>query len=326
MNRENYVTTLYNTPFITNRADPQVYRHFDGMYYFTASVPEYDRIVLRRANCLKGLAEAEEKILWKRHLSGKQSIHIWAPELHYLWGKWYIYYAAGDVDDIWAIRPYVLECKGNDPFLDEWEELGQMQSADGDEFSFQDFSLDATIMEHNEEYYYIWAEKTGTGKKISNLYIAVMERPNKLATPQVLLSTPDYQWERIGFWVNEGPAVIKHDQMIYVVYSASDTGKAYCIGLLSVHESEDILDPNNWKKSRNPVLCTDEEKGVFGPGHNSFVKSEDGTKDICVFHARCYDEITGDPLYDPNRHTMMIEVVWDENGRPVFDLGKKYLL
>ena len=53
---------------------------------------------------------------------------------------------------------------------------------------------------------------------------------------------------------------------------------------------------------------------------------EDGTKDICVFHARCYDEITGDPLYDPNRHTMMIEVVWDENGRPVFDLGKKYLL
>ena len=56
------------------------------------------------------------------------------------------------------------------------------------------------------------------------------------------------------------------------------------------------------------------------------MKSEDGTKDICVFHARCYDEITGDPLYDPNRHTMMIEVVWDENGRPVFDLGKKYLL
>ena len=326
MNRENYVTTLYNTPFITNRADPQVYRHFDGMYYFTASVPEYDRIVLRRANCLKGLAEAEEKTLWKRHLSGKQSIHIWAPELHYLWGKWYIYYAAGDVDDIWAIRPYVLACKGNDPFLDEWEELGQMQAADGDEFSFQDFSLDATIMEHNNEYYYIWAEKTGTGKKISNLYISEMERPDKLATPQVLLSTPDYQWERIGFWVNEGPAVIKHDQMIYVAYSASDTGKAYCMGLLSVHGSEDILDPNNWKKSKNPVLCTDEEKGVFGPGHNSFVKSEDGTKDICVFHARCYDEITGDPLYDPNRHTMMIEVVWDENGRPVFDLGKKYLL
>lgn len=134
------------------------------------------------------------------------------------------------MDDIWAIRPYVLECKGNDPFLDEWEELGQMQSADGDEFSFQDFSLDATIMEHNNEYYYIWAEKTGTGKKISNLYIAEMERPDKLATPQVLLSTPDYQWERIGFWVNEGPAVIKHDQMIYLAYSASDTGKAYCMG------------------------------------------------------------------------------------------------
>ncbi len=72
-------------------------------------------------------------------LSGKQSIHIWAPELHYLWGKWYIYYAAGDMDDIWAIRPYVLECRGMIRFGMNGIELGQMQSADGDEFSFLDF-------------------------------------------------------------------------------------------------------------------------------------------------------------------------------------------
>ena len=34
-----------------------------------------------------------------------------------------------------------------------------------------------------------------------------METPYKLKTVQVLLTTPDYDWERVGFWVNEGPAV-----------------------------------------------------------------------------------------------------------------------
>lgn len=47
---------LYNKPWILQRADPYVYRHADGSYYFTASVPSYDGIVLRRADTLAGLA------------------------------------------------------------------------------------------------------------------------------------------------------------------------------------------------------------------------------------------------------------------------------
>ena len=46
-----------NKPFIEQRADPYVYRHTDGTYYFTASVPAYDRIILRRSNTLMGLKE-----------------------------------------------------------------------------------------------------------------------------------------------------------------------------------------------------------------------------------------------------------------------------
>ena len=37
----------WNKPWILQRADPYVYRHVDGSYYFTASVPAYDSIVLR---------------------------------------------------------------------------------------------------------------------------------------------------------------------------------------------------------------------------------------------------------------------------------------
>lgn len=318
MNKMNFRHTAYNQPLIEQRADPYIYRHTDGTYYFTASVPAYDRIVLRRADSIQGLQTAREVTLWKKHEEGPQSIHIWAPEIHFVDGGWYIYYAAGDKDDIWEIRPYVLHCKGSDPMRDEWEEMGMMQAADEDEFSFHAFSLDATVFSHKGENYYIWAEKTGVGKQISNLYIAKMSAPNKLATVQVLLTTPDYDWERVDFWVNEGPAILKHGGKIFLTFSASGTGTCYCMGMMYIDEEDDLLDPHAWTKLRHPVLQTDEEKGIYGPGHNSFVKAEDGVTDLCIYHARPYDEIIGNPLYDPNRHAMVLVVEYDEKGFPIF--------
>ena len=321
MNSSNYISTEFNQPFIRQRADPFVTKDKSGNYYFTASVPEYDRIVLRRAESLDGLRDAEEVTAWKKHENGKMSIHIWAPELHYIQGKWYIYYAAGDKDNIWDIRPYVLECAGEDPLTGTWMERGMLEAADA--FTFQDFSLDMTVFTHEDKLYCVWAEKVSTGKKISNLYIAEMESPLKLKTEQILLSSPDYDWERIDFWVNEGPAVIMRGGKIYITYSASATGKCYCMGILSIDAGEDLLDPGNWVKSRYPVLFSDSTKGLYGTGHNSFVKSEDGREEIVFYHARQYDEISGDPLYDPNRHTYRMKVGWKED-RPVFCYKNNY--
>ena len=307
----------FNEPWILQRADPYVYLGQDGWYYFTASVPAYDRIVLRRAKDIAGLKDAEEITVWTKHESGPMSEHIWAPELHYLMGKWYIYLAGGEKEDVWKIRPYVLECKGQDPISDAWEEKGKMQRADADEFSFEAFSLDATVFEDGGNYYYVWAEKTGVGKQISNLYIAQMETPYKLKTVQVLLTTPDYDWERIGFWVNEGPAVIKHNGKLFLTYSASDTGPAYCMGMLTAESGSDLLDPLSWKKERYPVLKTDECMGIYGPGHNSFTKDENGG-DVMVYHARTEAKIEGNPLYNPNRHAHLMKIRWSEEGTPVF--------
>lgn len=308
-----------NEIWIPHRADPYVYRHSDGMYYFTATVPAYDRIILRCSGGLSALADAEETTIWSRHEKGSMGAHIWAPELHYLQGRWYFYFAAGDAEDKWHIRPYVLVCGGQNPMTGPWEELGRMQCAEEDEFSFRSFSLDATVFENKGEYYYVWAEKVGAGRMISNLYIARMETPVKLASVQVLLSTPDYDWERRGFFVNEGPAVVKHGGRIFLTYSASDTGANYCMGMLSVDENADVLDPAMWKKRREPVLKTDERKGIFGPGHNSFTVDEDGDE-VLVFHARTKREISGDPLNDPNRHAMLRNIVWGTDGEPKFFL------
>ncbi|MCD7745583.1 MAG: family 43 glycosylhydrolase [Lachnospiraceae bacterium] len=309
---------IYNEPWILQRADPYVYRHTDGTYYFTASIPAYDGIVLRHSETLAGLKDAEEVMIWKKHESGIMSINIWAPELYYLDGKWYIYYAGGDKDDIWEIRPYVLECADEDPITGTWVEKGKMKRAADDPFSFEAFSLDATIFENKGQRYYVWAEKVGVGKQISNLYIARMSSPCSLETVQVLLTTPDYDWERVGFWVNEGPAVIHNAGKIYMTYSASETGPEYCMGMLSVDEDADLLDPRVWKKERWPVLKTDPGKGIFGPGHNCFTTDEQGNT-IMVYHARQEEEIVGNPLYNPNRHTMLMKIEWDpETGRPIF--------
>lgn len=306
----------YNEPWILQRADPYICRQDNGKYYFTASVPDYDRIILRCADTLAGIADAQEVTIWKKHESGIMSKHIWAPELHRLDGRWYIYFAGGEQENIWKIRPYVLECADADPMTGTWKELGMMQCADADEFSFRAFSLDATVFENKGKHYYVWAEKVGVGRQISNLYIAEMDTPNKLKTVQVLLTTPDYDWERVGFWVNEGPAVIKRNGKVFLTYSASETGAPYCMGMLTADADSDLLDPLSWKKERYPVLASDPSIEVFGPGHNSFTVDEEGN-DILVYHARKEPVIEGDPLYNPNRHTMLMKIKW-ENDRPVF--------
>ncbi len=307
---------IYNKPWILQRADPFVYKTGDGKYYFTASVPEYDRIVLRCSTSLYDLDLSSEKEIWHKHEKGPQSMHIWAPEIHRLFGKWYIYYAGSDVDDIWALRPYVLECSGDDPMNDEWVEKGMMRCCEEDEFSFRAFSLDGTVFESKGNWYFIWAEKVGVGKQISNLYIARMRNGYTLDTVQVLLTTPDYDWERQGFWVNEGPAVLIRNKKVFVTYSASETGISYCIGMLSADEESDLLDPLSWSKDRYPVLSTSDEHMVYGPGHNSFTVDDNG-RDVMIYHARTNPEIIGDPLYVPTRHAMIMPIRY-ENGRPVF--------
>ena len=307
----------YNEPWVVQRADPYIYKHIDGWYYFTASIPKYDGIILRRGKTLAELPDAQEIMIWKKHDEGIMSEHIWAPEIHHLDGKWYLYFSAGEKEHIWDIRPYVLECSDEDPLTGTWVERGKIQSVKEDVFSFEGFSLDATILENKGRRYYIWAEKIGVGKQISNLYIAEMETPLKLKTVQVLLTTPDYDWERQGFWVNEGPAVIKNRGRIYLTYSASETGIVYCMGMLSVDENSDLLDPLSWKKERYPVLKSCEDKGIYGPGHNSFTVDENGDP-IMVYHARTEKVIEGNPLYNPNRHAMLMKIDFGEDGAPIF--------
>ncbi|SFK63920.1 family 43 glycosylhydrolase [Caulobacter sp. UNC279MFTsu5.1] len=298
-------------PLVRQRADAQVFRHDDGDYYMTASVPEYDRLVLRRARTLAGLATAPEAVIWRRPGQGKLGGYIWAPELHQIDGRWHMYFAAGDAGEPFHIRTYVLRCRDRDALTGRWEVLGQLQTP------WDTFTLDSTVFSHHGVRYLCWAQQEPGIQTNSNLYLAPLATPLTLARPPVRLSTPTLPWEIEGYKVNEAPAVLARNGRLFVAYSASATDARYCLGLLTADTSADLMSPGAWSKSQTPVFVSSEETGVYGPGHNSFTVDEQG-RDVLVFHGRDYKTIQGDPLFDPNRHTRVQRLYYGPDGTPDF--------
>lgn len=308
--------TELNTPLIQQRADPHIFKHSDGYYYFTASVPAYDGVELRRARTIGELPQAQTRMVWRKPDSGPYSDLIWAPEIHFNMGAWYVYFAAAPSreikDDLFQHRMYAIKCEDDNPVAGEWEFLGQIATG------MDTFCLDATTFTHKGTLYYVWAQKEKGIRGNSNLYIAPMSEPHLLAGPPVRLSIPEYEWEIRGFWVNEGPSVLIRKGKVFMTYSASATDENYAMGLLYADENADLLNPRSWTKSKEPVFQSCFEHGIYGPGHNSFTTSEDGEQDLLVFHARTYTDIEGDPLWNPDRHTFVKALKWDEQGMPVF--------
>ncbi len=305
----------YTNSLVAQRADPHIFKHTDGYYYLTATVPAYDRIVLRRATTLQGLASAAETTIWTRHGSGEMSAHIWAPEIHYINGRWYVYFAAGRADDIWRIRMYVLENSSANPLQGTWTERGRIVT------TWDSFALDATTFTHNGQRYLAWAQSEPGVNANSSLYLARMgANPWQITGSQVRISVPTLGWETRGFRVNEGPAVIIRNGRVFMTYSASATDANYCIGLLTANASANLLNASSWTKSQNPVFASNSRTSQYGPGHNSFTVSEDGQSDILVYHDRNYQNISGDPLNNPDRRTRIQKFYWNADGTPNFGI------
>ena len=304
----------FANPLVRQRADPQVALHSDGYYYFTATVPEYDRIELRRARSLDALGSAEAKVVWRKHASGPMSFHIWAPELHFIDGKWYLYFTAGRADAIWDIRLYVLENSSADPMAGAWIERGQINTG------WESFSLDATTFAHAGQRYLVWTQRppAPAPQKVTNIYIAKMDTPTSISGPAVQLSTPEFGWEKVKYAVNEAPAVLVRNGKVFLTYSASATDASYSLGMLTASADANLLDAASWRKSLDPVFQSSAANGQYGPGHNSFTTTPDGKTDILIYHARNYRDIVGDSLHDPNRATRAQTIRWRADGTPDF--------
>jgi GH43 family beta-xylosidase len=329
--------TAYADPLIERRADPDVTLGDDGWYWFTASYPMtnasdpegYDRVVLRRARTIEGLADADEVTIWHEAGDPGANRYVWAPELEKIGDDWYVLFTAARTGGVWDIRPMMLKLTGGP--LDEgaldpaaWTSLGQVRAAAGDTDAFTHFSLDMTHLATGGRDYLVWAEKPGA----STLRIAEIDPadPTRLLGRSVLLSTPTYAWESWGSEsINEGPAVIEHDGKIVLAYSAATVDDKYCVGMLWLPVGADPLDASAWTKNPYPLLTTDDVPGQVGPGHNSFTVDGYGNP-VIVFHSRTVGdtsnpgEATDAGLFDPRRHARAATEHWDVDGLPVLNM------
>jgi hypothetical protein len=192
-----------------------------------------------------------------------------------------------------------------------WSVLGQFQAP------WDSFNLDSTSFVHRGKRYFAWAQREPGIETNSNLYIAPLATPLTLAAKATRLTVPTLDWEIRGYKVAEAPAILARNGRLFMTYSASATDARYCLGMLTAPDDADIMDASVWTKSPEPVLVTNRETGVYGPGHNSFTVDEQG-RDILVYHGRDYEAIQGDPLFNPDRHTRIQRLYYKADGSPDF--------
>ncbi len=287
-------------PIAPNGADPWLIKK-DGVYHYCYS--RNGSIWINTNQTLQGAAQFEGRKIWTPPADAPYSRELWAPELHFLQGKWYVYVAADNGTNA-NHRMYVLESETNDP-TGNYVFRGKISDAS------DKWAIDGTPLEYHGKLYFIWSGWEGDKNIQQNLYIARMSDPLAIAGPRVKISQPEHDWERIGKpFVNEGPQVLQNNGQTFVIYSASGSWTDhYCLGQLRLTGS-DPLDPKSWTKSRTPAFGS--TGTVFSPGHASFTKSPDGREDWIIYHTAKYK---GGGW---NRDVNIKKFTWDIDGNPNF--------
>lgn len=312
----------YTNPLADYGPDPWALWH-DGCYYYMHTM--VDSLVLWKTKDITDLRNAEKKTVWIP-TDPTNKHNLWAPEIHNMNGKWYIYYAADDGNSD-NHQLYVLENSNKDPFKGNFVMKGRISTDTNN-----NWAIDGSVFEHKGEWYMVWSgwQTRRVDTETQCIYIARMANPWTLGSERVLISKPELEWERHyvnengwnpphKIFVNEGPQPLKspHGKYIHVVYSASGVWTPYyALGMLTASADSDLLDPASWKKSPQPLFRQSPENGVYGTGHNSFFKSPDGTEDYILYHAR--DTQVDPPGKGDTRSPRTQKIEWNSDDFPVF--------
>lgn len=270
---------------IAEGADPCVIRHGDK--YLWCQSAGNQGVAIWVSDRLTSLGTRH--VVWQAPESGPYSKEVWAPELQFIDGKFYIYVAASDGKNVNHLA-YALESEGADP-LGPYKVHGPFATGDGaDGKSPNVWAIDMMAFKQDGKLYAVWSGWDKPGSDNQYLYIAPMKSPVELAGPRVLLAKNDtYVWERTEEkegtrGLAEGPQILQNDGRTFLIYStAASWLPTYKLGLLEL-TGKDPLDPASWKKHAEPVFRSTEK--TFGTGHGGFVQSPDGKEWWHVYHAK----------------------------------------
>jgi GH43 family beta-xylosidase len=308
----------YSFPMAVNRADPCII-NWKGTYYFIATNDNTSidqGFYVREAATIPGLIHAGESlILGNGSYPFLNGVFWWAPEFHKVRDDLYVFFA-GSSGEFGDIHCYVMKLRtgGNPVNATDWKMPIRVQRKDGSYLFEAGITLDMTYFEADGTSYTIWAQRQFSPVDLGSwLYIANVdpERPWKLTNDPVLLSKPDYGWANNHTFVDEGPFAIITDDHVFVTFSSALVNATYRVGILSAGRGADLLIPANWTKGNYPLLTSRSVAGEYGPGHNSYVRDDDGNL-LSIYHAR--------PGINKPRCTGIRRVQFDIDGYPVLDL------
>lgn len=299
--------TTFSNPILSEGPDPFVYQHTDGFYY--CMVTRGDRLTLWKTNDFTDLKDKQHSDIWFPPDKGPNSSNIWAPEIHYLDGDWYIYYTATDraepTDNNRGV--FVLRNQTENPLNDNWDDLGQLKTPLP--------GIDGSVFEFRNNRYFLYSPYVDNQ---SGIMIARMKSPFELETPASLLGLPMHDWEKTDDReIMEGPQFLEGPgNKVFIIYSAGACwDNNYGLGILTANKDADLLDHRSWSRSSKQVFGFSEKNSVYGPGHNCFTQSPSGNEDWIVYHAKpaASDQCS-------NRSTRAQQFSWDKNGEPVFGI------
>ena len=300
----------FSNPILSSGPDPWIIKQGTAYYYMHTLG---NRIAIWKTNKVTALNSATAVDVWIAPATGPNSKNVWAPEMHFINNKWYTYYTAGSSADLATQRTFVLENSSADPQAGTWVDKGKIYDAAADFFA-----IDGTVFNHNGNNYFLWSGQSSASDNTQRIYIARMSDPWTLATPRSLISSPQFSWESIGAppAVNEGPEILKNAAgKVFLIFSASGCWTDdYGLGILSLRDGGDPLVAADWTKTPTPVFSKNVAASVYGPGHNSFFKSMDGTEDWILYHA---NPTTGLGCGN-NRSPRIQKFSWNADGTPNF--------
>ena len=292
---------------------------WQGCYYATLQHPSTDSIVIYAHEDPAKLATGRSRCVWH----DGQMRHIWSPELHRVNSKWYLYFEAddGNTDNH---QLYVLENASDDPMKGEFQMKGVIHT--NDEWNF---GLHPTSIIVRGQQYLLWSgwQHRRLEEETQCIYIARMQNPWTLGSERVLLSQPEYEWERqwinpdglrsnYPIFVNENPEAFVSDDGRYVCvcYSASGIWTIYCVmGMLYAPADADLLNPQSWTKSQEPLFVSDNPDLLHGTSNISLVPSADGQQYLLFYEAQWTDEAGLS-----RRGIRMQPIGWEQDGLPAF--------
>ena len=306
---------------IARGADPWVTR-LDGEYYYIRSEDRGIRVY--RSSTLTGIRQ-HGVLVWTAPASGWNHANVWAPELHFFDGRWYIYYAAGSAEGGPFIhqRAGVLESVTSDAqgaYVDRGMLYTGNDVATGRE---PIWAIDLTVSRIDGTLYAVWSGWTDNApapgpladRKAQQLYIARMANPWTINSDRVMIAAPTASWERgTELDLQEGPEFLHHGHETFVVYSTRESWlPAYKLGQLRLTPANaDPLVPSSWVKS-GPVFTGSPAAGVYGVGHASFTISPDDSEQWIVYHSKSKPT----PGWN-DRMIHMQKFGWKPDGSPDF--------